>query len=173
MTGKTHASCGLLVGALTTQYFHTDLFSSVTVIVLSVISSLLPDICHTQSKIGRQFKILSFLIRLLFGHRTFTHSLLFIGIIGILLHIIDTPIYYEVAIIIGLISHVILDMVTPKGVKLLYPLPITIKTPLNFKTGGLVDLSLATALTVGAIYVFFQSEVNDIIHHWGYLFTQY
>ena len=60
MTGKTHASCGLLVGALTTQYFHTDLFSSVTVIVLSVISSLLPDICHTQSKIGRKFKILSF-----------------------------------------------------------------------------------------------------------------
>ena len=26
MTGKTHASCGFLVGALTTQYFHTDLF---------------------------------------------------------------------------------------------------------------------------------------------------
>ena len=173
MTGKTHASCGLLVGALTIEYFHTDLFTSITVITLAVISSLLPDICHTQSKIGRKFKILSFLIRLLFGHRTFTHSLLFIGIIGILLHIIDTPIYYEVAIIIGLISHVILDMVTPKGVKLLYPLPITIKTPLNFKTGGLVDLSLATALTVGAIYVFFQSEVNDIIHHWGYLFTQY
>jgi hypothetical protein len=33
--------------------------------------------------------------------------------------------------------------------------------------------NFATALTVGAIYVFFQSEVNDIIHHWGYLFTQY
>ena len=60
MTGKTHASCGLLVGALTTQYFHTDLFSSVTVVVLSVISSLLPDICHTQSKIGQKFKLLSF-----------------------------------------------------------------------------------------------------------------
>ena len=82
--------------------------------------------------------------------------MLFIGIIGFLLHIIEAPIYYEVAIIIGLISHVILDMVTPKGVKLLYPLPITIKTPLNFKTGGLVDLSLANALTVGAIYVFFK-----------------
>ena len=24
MTGKTHASCGMLVGALTTQYFQTD-----------------------------------------------------------------------------------------------------------------------------------------------------
>lgn len=100
MTGKTHASCGLLVGALTTQYFHTDLFSSVTVVVLSVISSLLPDICHTQSKIGQKFKLLSFFIRLIFGHRTFTHSLLFIGIIGFLLYLIDTPKYYGVAIII-------------------------------------------------------------------------
>ncbi len=26
MTGKTHASCGMLVGALTTQYFQTDYF---------------------------------------------------------------------------------------------------------------------------------------------------
>lgn len=62
MTGKTHASCGLLVGALTIEYFHTDLFTSITVITLAVISSLLPDICHAQSKIGRRFKVLSFLL---------------------------------------------------------------------------------------------------------------
>lgn len=60
MTGKTHASCGMLVGALTTQYFQTDIFSSVTVIILATLASLLPDICHTQSKIGRRFKIISF-----------------------------------------------------------------------------------------------------------------
>ena len=77
MTGKTHASCGFLVGAITTQYFHTDIFTSISVIVLSVISSILPDICHTQSKIGRRFRLTSF-FRILFGHRTFTHSLLFI-----------------------------------------------------------------------------------------------
>lgn len=78
MTGKTHASCGFLVGAITTQYFHTDIFTSISVIVLSVISSILPDICHTQSKIGRRFRLTSFFVRILFGHRTFTHSLLFI-----------------------------------------------------------------------------------------------
>ena len=82
MTGKTHASCGALTGALTTQYFHTDLFTSVTILVLSTLAILLPDICHTQSKIGRRFRVLSFVIRLLFGHRTFTHSLAFIIIIG-------------------------------------------------------------------------------------------
>jgi hypothetical protein len=54
MTGKTHASCGILVGALAIEYYKTDLFTSVTIVVLAVIASLLPDICHTQSKIGRR-----------------------------------------------------------------------------------------------------------------------
>ena len=126
MTGKTHASCGLLVGALTIEYFHTDLFTSITVITLAVISSLVPDICHTQSKIGRRFKLISFFIRMIFGHRTFTHSLLFIAIIVCLLYVIQTPSYYLVTIILGLLSHVILDMLTPRGVKLFYPIPINV-----------------------------------------------
>lgn len=162
MTGKTHASCGLLVGAMTIEYFQTDLFTSITIITLAVISSLLPDICHTQSKIGRRFKILSLLVRTLFGHRTFTHSLLFISLIIILLYFIQTPDYYLVSIIFGLLSHVILDMLTSRGVKLLYPIPLTIKFPLVFRTGGLVDLSLAGALTTGAIYVLFQSFFNNL-----------
>lgn len=166
MTGKTHASCGLLVGALTIEYFHTDLFTSITVITLAVISSLLPDICHAQSKIGRRFKVLSFFIRLLFGHRTFTHSLLFISIIICLLYAIQTPIYYLITIILGMLSHVILDMLTPRGVKFLYPIPISVKFPLVFKTGGLVDLSLASALTIGATYVFFQPFINQLFFKW-------
>ncbi len=166
MTGKTHASCGFLVGALTTQYFQTDVFTSVTIIILSVISSLLPDICHTQSKFGRRFKILSFITRLLFGHRTFTHSLSFIATIIFLLYLIQTPVYYMVTIVIGMISHVILDMLTPKGVKLFYPLRINVVSPVHFKTGGLVDLSLATALGVGALYTLFQPYVNHLTQQW-------
>ena len=76
--GKTHASCGLLVGAWTTQYYQTDIFTTVTVMCLATMASLLPDICHMRSKIGRRLKLISFIIRLLFGHRTFTHSLIFV-----------------------------------------------------------------------------------------------
>lgn len=166
MTGKTHASCGLLVGSLTIEYFHTDLFTSITVITLAVISSLLPDICHTQSKIGRRFKLISFFIRMIFGHRTFTHSLLFIAIIVCLLYVIQTPSYYLVTIILGLLSHVILDMLTPRGVKLFYPISINVKFPVVFKTGGLVDISLASALTIGAIYVIFQPFFNNLFLNW-------
>ena len=146
MTGKTHVSAGLLVGALTTEHFQTDLFSTVTVICLSVVSSLLPDICHTGSKIGRKLKLLSLIIRLLFGHRTFTHSLLFIGIIVFLLNLIQTPTYYLVSIYrwYGLSCYT--RYVNAKGSKVTYPIPLTIKFPFTFKTGGLVDVSLATAL---------------------------
>lgn len=43
--------------------------------------------------------------------------------------------YYMVAIVIGMFSHVILDILTPRGVKLLYPLPFNIVSPIHFKTG--------------------------------------
>ena len=132
---------------------------------LSVVSSLLPDICHTGSKIGRKLKLLSLIIRLLFGHRTFTHSLLFIGIIVFLLNLIQTPTYYLVSIIGGMASHVILDMLTPRGVKLLYPIPLTIKFPFTFKTGGLVDVSLATALSIGALYILFQTSISHLLKY--------
>ncbi|UXU50616.1 metal-dependent hydrolase [Staphylococcus arlettae] len=165
MTGKTHASCGFLVGALAIEYYETDLFISVTVVTLAIISSLLPDICHAQSRIGRRFKFISIIIRLLFGHRTFTHSILFVSIIAALLYMIQTPNYYLITIICGLLSHVILDMLTPRGVKLLYPIPISIKFPVQFKTGGLVDLSLATTLTIGGFYTLFQSYFNNFINH--------
>ncbi|MGT2377942.1 metal-dependent hydrolase [Staphylococcus aureus] len=154
MTGKTHASCGMLVGALTTQYFQTDIFSSVTVIILATLASLLPDICHTQSKIGRRFKVISFFVRLIFVHRTFTHSILFIAIIAFLLQIIQTPnsSYGSNYNWISVTCHTRYD--NTKGVKLFYPLPFNVKTPIQFKTGGLVDLSLATALMVGTVSCF-------------------
>ena len=92
-------------------------------------------------------------------------SLLFIGIIVFLLNLIQTPTYYLVSIIGGMASHVILDMLTPRGVKLLYPIPLTIKFPFTFKTGGLVDVSLATALSIGALYILFQTSISHLLKY--------
>ncbi|MDU2974493.1 MAG: metal-dependent hydrolase, partial [Staphylococcus epidermidis] len=41
-----------------------------------------------------------------------------------------------------------------------------IVSPIHFKTGGLVDVSLATALSVGAIYTLFQPYLNTMMHYW-------
>ena len=58
MTGKTHVAAGLLVGAITVDHYHTDLFSTVTVICLAIAGSLLPDICHTQVRLEDNLKFL-------------------------------------------------------------------------------------------------------------------
>ncbi|MCI3987952.1 metal-dependent hydrolase, partial [Bacillus vallismortis] len=42
------------------------------------VGALIPDICHTHSKIGRRFPILAKVVSSVFGHRTFTHILLFL-----------------------------------------------------------------------------------------------
>ncbi|MGV3041954.1 metal-dependent hydrolase [Staphylococcus rostri] len=163
MTGKTHAAAGLLVGTAVALHFELDIFETVTSMVIAGIASIFPDICHTRSKIGRKLWLLSWIIKHLFGHRTLTHSILFIAMIYGLLYVIHTPIYYMISIICGMLSHVILDMLTPRGVHLLFPLPIRVRFPIHFKTGGLVDLSLATTFSILTIYMLFDEGFKYVL----------
>ncbi|QLK86561.1 metal-dependent hydrolase [Staphylococcus sp. 17KM0847] len=160
MTGKTHIAAGLCVGTATALHYNLDIYSTATCIFLAGIASIFPDICHTKSKIGRKFPIISWLIKQFFGHRTLTHSLLFLFLIYMILHFIETPIYYMISIIYGMLSHVILDMLTPRGVRLLFPLPISIGFPIRFKTGGLLDVSLATAFGLMMVYMLFDEAFH-------------
>ncbi|MCO4329968.1 metal-dependent hydrolase [Staphylococcus hyicus] len=166
MTGKTHSSAGLLIGAMVATHFELDVFETVTAIVIAGIASIFPDICHTKSKIGQRLKFVSFIIKHLFGHRTFTHSLLFISICYYLLTLIQTPLYYMISIICGMLSHVILDMLTPRGVRLLFPLPIRVRFPIHFKTGGLVDLSLASTFSFLTLYILFEVPIKRVLMTW-------
>ncbi|GAK06816.1 metal-dependent hydrolase [Geomicrobium sp. JCM 19038] len=104
----------------------------------ALIGGLLPDICHPNSTAGKKISSLSVMIRGVFGHRTFTHSLLFLLIVGVLTGLI--PGTYGVAIqtgiIIGMISHYVLDMLTSRGIRLFYPIPTMVRFPWHTKTGS-------------------------------------
>lgn len=166
MTGKTHSSAGLLIGSMVATHYQLDLFESVTAIVIAGLASILPDICHSRSIISQRLKLINFIIKHLFGHRTFTHSILFIFICYYLLTLIQTPIYYMISIICGMLSHVILDMLTPRGVRLLFPLPVRVRFPIQFKTGGLLDVSLASAFSILTVYILFEAPIKRILTTW-------
>lgn len=149
ITYKTHSGGGLFLGMLLILplFKHyilnlelIDLMISFIIFIITLyIGSLLPDIDHPNSHIGKFFPgITSFFRHNNIIHRELTHSLyatllilLFFLCINLLLKVFFLSLYNSMyiyifagqfGILIGYLSHILLDMINPSGVCLLYPL---------------------------------------------------
>lgn len=83
-------------------------------------ASLLPDIDTRCSLVGRLLPWLSGPLEDATGHRTVTHSLLAILVVGALA-VLLLPAGYTLAVVAGFASHSILDMMTISGVAWFWP----------------------------------------------------
>jgi inner membrane protein len=92
---------------------------SPALIVLGVFAALLPDIDITSSPFGRIFSPVSKHLSKHYAHRSITHSLLALILISI--SGIFFGVQTAVSLLIGYLSHLILDMLNPSGVPLIYP----------------------------------------------------
>ncbi|WP_414047616.1 metal-dependent hydrolase [Macrococcus equi] len=155
MTGKTHIALGILIGTTYAMRVAHDISTFAGILGTSALFSIIPDICHAGSKIGKKIWPLSTIIALIFGHRTLTHSIFFILITGIALILLDVQTIYIISAVLGIISHLVLDMLTPRGVTLFFPISTKIVFPFTFKTGGILDVSLATTFSVLTMYLFY------------------
>ena len=103
----------VVFGALCVSAYNAPL--DPVVLTAGMLGSLLPDIDHAKSFLGR----LTPLHRLL-RHRGFSHSILgAVLLLVVLQRFVSYPVVLGVAIGYG--SHVFLDTVTPKGCQLLWP----------------------------------------------------
>lgn len=82
--------------------------------------SLLPDLDKRQSYIGRALPFLSEPLDYHVGHRTLTHSLLLQAVVACLLFRL-LPFGWWLALLCGLVSHTLGDMMTPQGVAWFWP----------------------------------------------------
>ena len=149
MTGNTHIIGGL---AASLAFASVSNYEPVLLVGAGVIGAIIPDICHGGSKIGRKFKVLSKVINTLFGHRSFTHSLLFLVLMGVLLNSFVDNESIVLGILVGMASHYILDMATKNGIKLLYPFKITVRFPITTRTGGKVEYLVFAILSLLTVY---------------------
>ncbi|MEX0446163.1 metal-dependent hydrolase [Xenorhabdus sp. SGI246] len=124
-----------------------------------LLASLLPDIDHPHSTLGRLFRFISIPIARLCGHRGFTHSLLAL-VVGIILFQTKMPADWPIptdffhAMIVGYISHLIADMLTPAGIPLLWPLKMRFRIPiLKGKERKKAERLIAVLLVVIAIFI--------------------
>lgn len=122
MTGKTHLIVGTLTG-IGCAYLENKLgldmsLSKLLVVVGCAIGSLLPDIDIENSLLGR------FIPGWLFWrHRTVTHSILFMIVIGIMGLVLKINLGFTAGMVVGIGTHLVLDAMTPRGLPyLLFPL---------------------------------------------------
>ena len=149
MVGKTHIVGGV---AASLAYAEVGNFDPIIMMGAGIVGALLPDICHGGSLIGRKLPLLSKIVNMLFGHRSFTHSILFLVIIAYLLNSFVPFEAVRVGFLIGMASHYILDMATKNGIKLFFPINITVRFPLTVRTGGAAESVVLGILTLVSFY---------------------
>jgi inner membrane protein len=144
MMAKSHVVIGLATWIALAPLLHFPPTDPVY-LGLAVTGSLLPDVDHPKSWIGRRMRPVSTAIAKMLGHRGATHSALAVcGLVALLLH----EGYRQglvAALALGYLSHLAADMLTPRGLPLAWPLRKTWGIALC-RTGSRVEPAIVIAL---------------------------
>lgn len=117
-----------------------------------VLGSTMPDVDYPYSYVGSMFVPFSDYFYKKFGHRTLFHGIYWSLLLGIL-SFVETKF---LTLFIGYTSHILLDLFTYTGVKLLYPLNVSFTLfdgPIQ--TGKKQDKILAVVFGILSIIIFF------------------
>ncbi len=149
MMYKSHVAFGgaILVGLASAGLTQIDIFT----VGCAVVFSLLPDIDHPGSKLGRKLKPISLLLDKTVGHRTLTHSLLATAVVSALAYLF-LPAYIALVISASYASHLVADIVTKQRIMLFWPSRQWVSLGWC-KSGGMFDhlVFLPACITVALI----------------------
>tara|TARA_B100000508_G_C11464650_1_gene280979 strand:+ start:2942 stop:4192 length:1251 start_codon:yes stop_codon:yes gene_type:complete len=120
MTQSNHITGGTVFTGIFASLWDINIFSDINLLMLCWFASLLPDIDHTKSPIGKLFYPIAKYLDKKFGHRTITHSLIFVFSTWLIVKSILPP-PFPLIFLLGISSHLLFDMMTVQGVPLLYP----------------------------------------------------
>lgn len=125
MTTPNHLAGGLVITGLAASFYEINIFSEASYLIIIFVGSLLPDVDHTKSIIGKALWPVSKAISQKYAHRTITHSLLFLFSSTLIFWFINN--YFlnipaaATILFFSVFSHYLLDMITIQGIPLFYP----------------------------------------------------
>ena len=117
MLFRTHALFGILVWFLLALFIEMPLF----VLGFALLGSIFVDVDSRGSKIGRRLWFLSWI----FKHRGIVHSL--VGCVFVSLIVGVFNLWAGFGFFIGYVSHLVLDVLTPMGIRLFWPLKFRVR----------------------------------------------
>lgn len=169
MTKETHSKGGYIVGLLLLPYIHNTFLMgynlSYRIVLLFIYAyfthfgALLSDIDMRGSYISKRFPIIYKIFGKRFRHRSFTHSLIFLGLIAFIGEIVivssnDNIVFTCIfsGILAGVISHICLDLITKEGVELFYPVGINFSI-LPIKTSSRTEKNINKAFSLLVVFL--------------------
>jgi inner membrane protein len=124
MSSPNHIAGGLAFTGIFASFWDVNIFASPLQVGLVVFFSLLPDIDHTKSPVGKLFFPLAQWLDRHYGHRTLTHSLLcWLAVslaAGLIFKLLDFS-FGGWGACLSYLSHLIFDMCTQAGIPFFYP----------------------------------------------------
>lgn len=157
MIGTTHSTVGALVGAIVGQQTGNWWVGA----AVGAFGGLLPDIDDPNTTVGHVLPFFSYPLNKLFGHRSYTHTLWFAVIMGILTKWLSTSyivpylhsfmfkeLFMSVTVntivlplVMGIMTHLALDSTTQTGIYPLLPIKWQLRGPVV--TGSYTDYAIA------------------------------
>lgn len=125
MQGYNHIAGGIAFTGIFVSFADVNIFEKPEYLAATWTFSLLPDIDHTKSLIGKAFYPVAEYLHRNFGHRTITHSLAcyfaLLAIVSGVERIFHTSSEFTLIFGFAYFSHLIFDMCTKSGIPLFYP----------------------------------------------------
>ncbi|MBD0273309.1 MAG: metal-dependent hydrolase [Acetobacteraceae bacterium] len=150
MMAGSHVALGAAAWMLAAPHLGQDALAPAG-LGLAVAGSLLPDVDHPKSWAGRRLRPVSHLVAAVFGHRGVTHSLLaLVGCWAALRHGTGVPRAWVAPVVVGYLSHLLGDLLTPGGLRLAWPLRGTWALPLCRSGSPFEPLVVALVLSAAA-----------------------
>ena len=154
MMAKSHVVVGLATWVFTAPVLHISAVDP-RYLGLAVAGSLLPDIDHPQSWVGRRTRPVSTAIAAALGHRGVTHSAVAVAGLAVLLVYAGYRRGGISALAIGYLSHLGADMLTPRGLRLAWPLRGAWGFPLC-RSGSYMEAIIVLALLCALVWWLFR-----------------
>lgn len=169
MTGSSHLLLGTAVGITAAMSCCENIISVPGLCVVGgcVVGSLFPDIDSGTSKISCRMPVLSFFIRILFGHRNLLHTPFVLILFGILFSIIHftfaLPGTFILGFALGYVCHLLQDGVTKRGIMWFYPVSHKYRSFIGIVSGRSIFVEFVLSMGIYGIVVAVLSAGNTFI----------
>lgn len=125
MRNFNHIAGGLTFTSLAASFQDINIFSNPILIFATIFFSMIPDIDHTKSVIGKVFYPVAKWLNVKHGHRTITHSIFFLLFVYFLCLAIENLFFFQNLALIAFLatfSHCFFDAMTKAGIQFFYPI---------------------------------------------------